>query len=172
MTGEGVLEPSFIYLTTNTCGEHLVILRKPVAHLNETALARFVTRACRAVKLRGSVNVMVTNSREMRSLNRRFRGKDRPTDVLSFPPMADFAGALAGDVAISVDIAAKNARALGHAAAEEVKILVLHGVLHLAGYDHENDEGRMAREENRLRLRLGLPAGLIERSGKVPANRR
>ncbi|HEY2362902.1 MAG TPA: rRNA maturation RNase YbeY [Candidatus Angelobacter sp.] len=154
------------------CGENLVILRKPVAQLNETTLARFVTRACKAAKLRGSVNVMVTSSREMRSLNRRFRGKDKATDVLSFPPMADFADGLAGDVAISGDIASKNARVLGHAAVEEIKILALHGVLHLAGYDHENDNGEMVREENRLRRLLGLSTGLIERSGKMSARRR
>lgn len=149
-----------------------MILRKPVGRLSEADLARFVSKACRAVRLKGSVNVMVTGSREMRSLNRRFRGKDKATDVLSFPPMAEFASGLAGDLAISAEIASKNARALRHAPADEVKILVLHGVLHLAGYDHESDQGEMAREENRLRRRLGLPVGLIERSGKVSANRR
>jgi len=150
----------------------VVILRKPVARLNQTTLARFVARACQAAKLQGSVNVMVTGSLEMRSLNRRFRGKDKPTDVLSFPPMAQFAESLAGDVAISADIARQNARALGHSVAEEVKILALHGLLHLAGYDHELDDGAMAREECRLRSKLGLPVGLIERSGKTSANRR
>jgi probable rRNA maturation factor len=149
----------------------LVILRKPVAKLNEGTLARFVTRACKAVKLKGSVNILVTSNREMRSLNRRFRSKNKPTDVLSFPPMAGFADGLAGDVAISQEIATKNARAIGHAPAEEVKILTLHGVLHLAGYDHESDDGEMAREENRLRRKLGLPVGLIERSGKTSARK-
>jgi ssRNA-specific RNase YbeY (16S rRNA maturation enzyme) len=90
----------------------LVILRKPVAQLNEAALVRFVTKACKAAKLKGSVNVVVTSSREMRSLNRRFRGQDKPTDVLSFPPTAEFANGLAGDVAISQDIAAKNAQVM------------------------------------------------------------
>jgi probable rRNA maturation factor len=150
----------------------LVIFRKPVARLSESALARFLRSACHAAKLPGSVNVMVTGNREMRSLNRRFRGQDKPTDVLSFPPLADFANGLAGDVAISAEIAAKNARALGHTQAEEIKILALHGVLHLAGYDHESDNGKMARAENRLRRQLGLPVGLIERSGKVSAKRR
>jgi len=150
----------------------LVILRKPVEQLNESALARFVTKACKAAKLKGSVNVVVTSSQEMRSLNRRFRGKDKPTDVLSFPPMADFADGLAGDVAISQEIATKNARAIGHAPADEIKILALHGVLHLAGYDHESDDGEMARVENQLRRKLGLPLGLIERSGKISARKR
>ena len=149
-----------------------MILRKPVARLNEASLARFVSSACKAAKLAASVNVMVTSNREMRSLNRRFRGKDQPTDVLSFPPMAHFANGFAGDVAISADIASKNARALGHTPAEEIKILALHGLLHLAGYDHESDDGKMSRAENRLRRRLGLPLGLIERNGKVSAKRR
>ena len=68
--------------------ENLVILRKPVAGLSDTALAKFVARASRASKLAGAVNVLVTGSAELRSLNRRFRGKDQPTDVLSFPPGA------------------------------------------------------------------------------------
>jgi probable rRNA maturation factor len=152
----------------------LVIVRKPVAHLTETALARFVSRACQAVKLKGSVNVMIASSRELRSLNRQFRGKDKVTDVLSFPVLPGWADGQAGDVAISADIAAQNARALGHSPADEVKILALHGVLHLAGYDHEQDSGEMARKENKLRQLLGLPIGLIQRNSvgrKPPANR-
>ena len=164
--------PSYLCFGINIRSEDLVILRKPVAQLNEAALGRFVTKACKAVKLKGSVNVVVTSSHEMRSLNKRFRDKDKPTDVLSFPPMADFADGLAGDVAISQEIAAKNARAIGHTPAEEVKILALHGVLHLAGYDHESDDGEMALIENRLRRKLGLPLGLIERSGKSSAQKR
>ena len=143
---------------------HVVHIRRPVARLTGSALARFVTRACKAVKLKGAVNVMVTGSRELRSLNRRFRGKDKATDVLSFPsggpPLRD----VAGDIAISADIASRNARLLGHSPAEEVKILVLHGILHLAGFDHERDRGEMARKEKQLRQQLGLPDGLIERS--------
>jgi probable rRNA maturation factor len=116
------------------------------------------------VKLKGSVHVLVTSNREVQALNRRFRGKDKPTDVLSFPPMADFAAGVAGDIAISAEIAAKNAKELGHTTAEEIKTLALHGVLHLAGYDHEQDDGAMARKEQRLRTTLGLPVALIERS--------
>jgi probable rRNA maturation factor len=70
----------------------------------------------------------------------------------------------AGDIAISAEIAANNARSLGHTAAEEIKILVLHGILHLRGYDHERDDGRMARREEKLRRELRLPIGLIERA--------
>ncbi len=144
----------------------MVILRQRVAGLSDTALAKFVGRASREVKLRGLVNVLVTGSRELQALNRRFRGKDKPTDVLSFLPSPDFGYGLAGDIAISAEIAKQNARLLGHSAAQEIKILALHGVLHLAGYDHESDHGLMAGKEAELRRSLGLPAGLIERNGR------
>ena len=146
--------------------DNLVILRKPVAGLSDTALAKFVARASRASKLAGTVNVLVTGSSELRSLNRRFRGKDQPTDVLSFPPGPIFVNGLAGDIAISADIAKQNALRLGHSAAQEIKILTLHGVLHLVGYDHETDHGTMAGKETQLRRSLGLPLGLIERNGR------
>ena len=141
----------------------MVILRRRVAGLSDKALAGFLTQAVRAARMRGSVNVLVTSSHELRALNRRFRKKDKTTDVLSFPPMFD--EGFAGDIAISADIAGRNARRLGHSAAEEIKILTLHGILHLAGYDHETDEGEMARLEQSLRKKLGLPSGLIERGG-------
>lgn len=144
----------------------MVILQRRVAGLNEDSLDRFVARAKRAAGLRGAVTVLVTTSRELRRLNARFRGKDKPTDVLSFPAQVVAASRFAGDVAISADIAAKNARRLGHSPAEEVKILALHGVLHLAGYDHEVDNGLMARREARMRQQLGLPDALIERTTK------
>lgn len=144
----------------------MVIFRKPVAGLSAIALERFVTRASNAVRLRGSTNVMVTTSQEMRSLNRRFRGKDKPTDVLSFPPLLDEDAKFAGDVAISGDIASRNAKLLGHSPADEIKVLALHGIVHLAGFDHEHDSGEMARREQRLRKSLGLPVGLMERNGE------
>jgi probable rRNA maturation factor len=100
----------------------------------------------------------------MKSLNRRFRGKDKPTDVLSFPAEPGAQKQFAGDIAISAEIASQNARALGHSPADEVKILVLHGVLHLRGYDHECDNRQMARREKQLRAKLHLPIGLIERA--------
>jgi probable rRNA maturation factor len=129
-------------------------------------LERFVLRARRAAHVRDMVNVVVTNSSELRSLNRRFLGKDRPTDVLSFPSPVEGGRSkrVAGEVAISADVARDNARRLGHSVAEEVKILVLHGILHLAGYDHEHDNGEMAGKEMRLRRQLNLEVGLIERS--------
>ena len=151
------------FIWTRSHGEGLVIIQERVAGLSEAALAKFLTRARRAAGLRGSVSVLVTSSRELQGLNRRFRGKNKPTDVLSFPAMPGLMRGFAGDVAISAEIAARNARRLGHTAADEIRILTLHAVLHLAGYDHEQDNGQMERKEQRLRRSLELPIGLIER---------
>ena len=129
-------------------------------------LERFVAKAKRAVGLQGVVNVLVTTSRELRTLNSRFRGQDKATDVLSFSPIFGLIADFAGDVAISADIAGRNAHRLGHSRAEEIKILALHGILHLAGYDHERDRGQMARREARLRKQLNLPLGLIARTSE------
>ncbi len=141
----------------------MIIVRETVKGLSRSAVSRYLSATQEAVGLRGEVNVLLTNSKELRALNSRFRRNNRPTDVLSFPPMMA-ADELAGDVAISVEIATENSRQLGHTTADEVKILILHGVLHLAGYDHERDRGQMARKEQALRKELGLPVGLIERS--------
>jgi probable rRNA maturation factor len=150
----------------------LVILQKRVVGLTELALDRFVTRASRAVGLRAAVNVLVTSNDELQELNRRFLGKDQPTDVLSFPALPGLKPRYAGDIAISAEIAAHNARTLGHTAAEEIKILVLHGILHLRGYDHEQDGGKMARREEKMRHELRLPVGLIERTAQRRLRRR
>jgi probable rRNA maturation factor len=146
----------------------LVILDKKVAGLSQRALERFVLKARRAVRLRGKVNVLVTSSTAMRSLNLRFRQKSKPTDVLSFPSESSShnggqRAGLAGEIAISADIARQNAARLGHPTALEIKLLALHGILHLAGMDHERDNGEMARMEARLRSVLRLPTSLIER---------
>ena len=147
----------------------MVILQKKVVGLSEESLSRFVMRARRESRLRGRVNVLVTGSAAMRTLNARFRGKNKPTDVLSFPSAqalpAGRAG-FAGEIAISADIAAQNAARLGHSVASEVKVLALHGILHLAGMDHEDDNGQMARKEAELRRVLRLPATLTERAGQ------
>ena len=108
----------------------------------------------------------------MQALNRRFRNKNQATDVLSFPSQAP---GVAGDIAISLEIAAANAAELGHDLATEVKILILHGMLHLAGYDHEIDDGEMQTREAELRKKCKLPVGLIERNhvdGPPPVPRR
>lgn len=155
----------------------MVILRKRIAGLSSSTLERFVLRARRLVGLRNTVNVLVTSSAELRSLNHRFRGADKATDVLSFPApqVSRHAKGIAGEVAISADIARENARRLGHSVADEVKILALHGILHLAGFDHERDNGEMARKESRLRRQLKLEGSLIERAracGRPPVARR
>jgi len=131
--------------------------------LSARSLASFLARASRAAGLRGRAAVLITSNAEIRRLNARFRGKDSPTDVLSFPA-GPLASGLAGDIAVSLDMAERNARRLGHSLEEEIRILVLHGILHLAGYDHENDQGEMERKETALRRKLGLASGLVERS--------
>jgi probable rRNA maturation factor len=140
--------------------------------LRQRALGVFLREAARAAKLTGDVSVLLTGDAEIRRLNREFRHKDKATDVLSFPVLhhrehrgrRDLGGGLAGDLAISVETAARQAEDAGHALFVELQILLLHGVLHLAGYDHETDEGEMARKEAALRKRFGLGAGLIERN--------
>lgn len=145
----------------------MVLLQKRVAALSRASLERFVLRARRAAGLRGIANVLVTGNAVLRALNREFRGNNKVTDVLSFPSSAAHRRGkivFAGDIAISAEFASQNAARYGHSAADEVKILALHGILHLAGFDHERDNGRMARKEAELRQKLGLPASLIERT--------
>ncbi len=114
---------------------------------------------------------MLTTDAGIRRLNRRFRGKNKATDVLSFPA-AEPALGVAGDLAISVETAARQAAECGHGLNVELRVLMLHGMLHLAGYDHETDAGEMAAIEARLRERLRLPLGLIERAGSDQAGNR
>ena len=104
----------------------------------------------------------LVSDRRMRALNRQFRGKDKATDVLSFPSEKPFLG----DVVIATGVATRQARAAGHSLTTEVRVLALHGLLHLLGYDHDakNDHGRMGRVEQRLRKKGGLKEGLVERS--------
>jgi probable rRNA maturation factor len=124
---------------------------------------RFLTQAQAAVRLRGKVTVLLTTDAAIRKLNREFRGIDKATDVLSFPAEGPVAKGIAGDLAISVQTALLQAAEYGHGLSAEVKVLILHGLLHLAGYDHETDNGQMARRERALRGRFRLPEGLIER---------
>jgi probable rRNA maturation factor len=106
------------------------------------------------------VNVALVTDRHMRNLNRRYRGKDYATDVLSFAE----GGELFGDIVIATGVARRQARRFGHSELTELRVLALHGLLHLLGYDHDVDDGVMARVERRLRRRGGLPEGLMERS--------
>jgi probable rRNA maturation factor len=128
---------------------------------------------------RGTVAIALVTDARMRRLNRTFRRVDQPTDVLSFPAYAqDFGGHAGpqgprprtqaprhlGDLAIALGVAGRQARAEGHDLGTELRILALHGLLHLLGYDHEQDTGTMRTLEERLRRRAGLPAGLIART--------
>ena len=108
----------------------------------------------------GTVTIAILPNSRVKALNRKYRGKNRGTDVLSFPGSGDSLG----DIAISREIAQKQAKLLGHSVGVELRVLALHGLLHLLGYDHESDNGRMARVEARLRRKARLPLGLIARS--------
>ena len=120
----------------------------------------------------GSVSIALVTDARIRVLNRTYRGNDAATDVLSFPAEDDRARhapavpRALGDIAIATGVARRQARAAGHSYATELKVLALHGLLHLMGYDHEDpaDAGRMARVERRLRAKGGLSSGLIERT--------
>jgi probable rRNA maturation factor len=120
-------------------------------------------------KAKGDLSVAIVSDRRMRALNRQFRGKDKVTDVLSFPsdPSTSLRAGerrFMGDIVIASALASKQARAAGHSVQTEIRVLALHGLLHLLGYDHEQDEGRMARFEAKLRKKAGLKEGLIERA--------
>jgi probable rRNA maturation factor len=124
-------------------------------------LARVAPRSAR-----GSVVVAILPDSKVKALNRKFRHIDKTTDVLSFPEKgsAVHSAGFLGEIAISRGIARKQAKLLGHSLAVEFRVLALHGLLHLLGYDHESDNGRMARAEARLRRKARLPLGLIARS--------
>jgi probable rRNA maturation factor len=131
--------------------------------LSRAGLSGFVRRAQAAVGLQGEVDVLLAGDRTLRRLNREFRGKDKATDVLSFPAPAEFGGEHAGDLAISLETAGRQAAEHGHSLRDEVRVLLLHGLLHLSGMDHEVDDGEMAEREGVLRKALRLPDGLIAR---------
>jgi probable rRNA maturation factor len=131
-------------------------------------IQNFARKLQREVSRGRHFDCLITGDPELRRLNREYRGKDYPTDVLSFPsaPAASPKGGprpSLGDLAISAARARVQAREFGHSTEQEIRILMLHGLLHLMGMDHENDGGRMARAEKRFRRMLRLPNGLIER---------
>jgi probable rRNA maturation factor len=147
-------------------------------------LARWLQRVAPA-RSDGVVTIALVSDARIRALNRTYRRKDRATDVLSFPSRerrpasgefavqdrapsrhrpAPGAKAFLGDIAIARGVASRQAREAGHSAAVELRVLALHGLLHLLGYDHERDAGRMRRVERRLRRKGGLREGLIERA--------
>lgn len=114
----------------------------------------------------GEVTVAMVNDRAMRVLNRQHRCVDEVTDVLSFPADASHHArdGVLGDIVIAAGVARRQARQVGHTLGTEVRVLALHGLLHLLGYDHETDAGQMARVEARLRRIGGLREGLIART--------
>jgi probable rRNA maturation factor len=134
-----------------------LLFRHPSRRVRRTPLRDFLTELVKRVARRQARNVtcLITTDAELRRLNRQFLGHNYATDVLSFPP---------DEMAISLDRAAAQAAELGHSLEDELCILMLHGLLHLCGMDHEADSGEMLRAEIRWRKRLGLPAGLIERA--------
>jgi probable rRNA maturation factor len=147
-----------------------VTFRRVPASLRRAPIERFARTLQNTVAQRRPFDIRITGDAELRRLNRDFRGNDYPTDVLSFPsellqtePRPLGSGAFLGDIAISLGRARAQAREFGHTIEQEVQILMLHGVLHLVGHDHETDSGAMARAEKRWRAKLGLPNGLIER---------
>jgi probable rRNA maturation factor len=146
----------------------VILLEQEADGVRQRALALFAGRARAELGL-SEVCVLVTSSHKLRELNSRHRRKDKPTDVLSFPSASR---EFAGDIAISAEIAAKNAAQLGHSLQTELKILILHGLLHLAGYDHEADQGEMKAREGALRRQFNLPVGLIERTQSTPVRSR
>ena len=139
--------------------------------VSKSALSRFLNRARKAVGLDGGVEVLLTSDAELKRLNKTFRGKNKATDVLSFPAPAEIAAQHAGDLAISLDTAARQAEQYGHSLPDEIRILLLHGLLHLAGEDHESDGGEMALREATLRDELRLPVGLIGRANASRSKR-
>jgi probable rRNA maturation factor len=150
------------------------------ASLPTRGLATWLAHAAPATA-RGEVTVALVSDARMRTLNRSYRNKDYATDVLSFPTWAGKAGRAGGagkagegigppeapnylgDIVIATGVAQRQADEVGHPVGTEIKVLALHGLLHLLGYDHETDAGTMARLEARLRKKAGLKDGLIAR---------
>jgi len=142
-----------------------VTFRRAPADLRRGAVERFARKLQAEVAKGRAFDCLIAGDAELRKLNREYRGQDHTTDVLSFPSRVGLQAcpACLGDIAISLPRARAQARAFGHTPEQEIEILMLHGVLHLLGMNHETDRGRMARTEKRWRARLGLPNGLIER---------
>ena len=130
----------------------VLLNRQRRRRVSPARLRRVLGGAARALRVGGEVALVLAGDRMLHRLNRAYRGKDRPTDVLSFPGEGGEAGL--GDVVISVETAKRNARSAGRTLARELDVLALHGFLHVLGYDHETDGGTMDRLERRLRKRL------------------
>jgi probable rRNA maturation factor len=129
--------------------------RQRKRRLDAARLRGVLSRAAQAMRVTGTVSLVLTGDRTVHKMNREYRGKDKPTDVLSFPGPGPEIGL--GDIVISVDTAARNARTFRRTLAQELDVLALHGFLHVLGYDHETDDGTMDRIEGRLRRKLLAP---------------
>ena len=146
----------------------MILNRQRAVRLARRPLESFLRRAQEAVGFQGAgVTVCLVSDAEIARLNETFRKKKGPTDVLSFPTVtrrrplrlgskAVKSGEYLGDIAISPATARRYAKKHGRELSSELRVLILHGVLHLLGYDHETDRGEMNRVERKLRKRLGL----------------
>ena len=131
----------------------VVLVNRQKRHsVSAPRLRRVLRRAASSLRVRGELALVLAGDGLLRRLNRQYRGKDKSTDVLSFPGEGGEAGL--GDIVISVAKAERNARRFGRTLPEELDVLALHGFLHVLGYDHETDDGTMDRLEGRLRRRL------------------
>jgi probable rRNA maturation factor len=144
----------------------LVLFRRVPSAVGRAKLQRFASTLRDTVAAGGEFECLITDDEELRRLNREFRRKDYATDVLSFPAseVRERAPQTLGSIAISFERASEQAGRFGHSVEQELQILMLHGLLHLLGFDHESDRGQMARKEADWRQRLALPDGLIERA--------
>ena len=151
-TGRGSQPPGLAVVAVN---------RQRRSRVDVARLTTILRGAADALAVRGEVALVLAGDAAVRKLNHRYRGKDKPTDVLSFPgPGLAHTGESLGDIVISVDTAAVNAKRLGRTLPQELGVLALHGFLHVLGYDHETDDGTMDRLERRLRRRLlAAPVG-------------
>ncbi len=143
--------------------ETSLLFEQVTPRVGRTALRAFADTLCRDLCGGRPFTCLFTGDKELRRLNKQFLGSNYATDVLSFPT-GEPIGPL-GDIAISLDRAKAQASEHGHRIEQEVRILMLHGVLHLAGFDHETDDGKMRKIESLWRQKYGLPIGLIERTG-------
>ena len=131
-----------------------VVNRQRRLKLDTEAWSRFATKALNAIgRPESSATIAFVSDKKIRELNRQFRGSDKETDVLSFPAGETFT---LGDIAVSIDTAARQAKENGLSLDEEIAQLILHGLLHLSGYDHETDNGEMNRLELKLRRKLEI----------------
>jgi probable rRNA maturation factor len=144
-----------------TSEKAVILFRHPARGVARTSLRAYAEKLQSEVAGGRAFVCLIAGDTELRRLNRDFRKKDYPTDVLSFPA-AEPNGSL-GEIAISFDRARAQADDYKHEISDEIRVLMLHGVLHLMGMDHESDSGEMALAERKWRKHFGLPGGLIER---------